>query len=177
MTACRRIRERLAPFRRGPGRGRGRSRHRRGLVLRHARPLGVGQDDLPAADLGLRAADGRDIRIFGRTCGTCRPTGATSTPCSRTTRCSRIMNVRDNVAYGLMVAASTAATRQAAAEELLALVKLPGYGDRKPGAALGRAAAAGGARPRAGQPSRACCCSTSRSARSTSSCARRCRTN
>ena len=34
------------------------------------------------------------------------------------------------------------------AEESLAMVRLEGYGDRKPGTALGRAAPAGGARAR-----------------------------
>ena len=43
------------------------------------------------------------------------------------------MNVRDNVAYGLMVKGVGKALRQTRAEELLALVKLSGYGDRKPG--------------------------------------------
>jgi putative spermidine/putrescine transport system ATP-binding protein len=43
------------------------------------------------------------------------------------------MNVRDNVAYGLMVKGVAKARRQARAEELLALVKLSGYGSRKPG--------------------------------------------
>ncbi|WP_135447656.1 MULTISPECIES: ABC transporter ATP-binding protein [Tabrizicola] len=42
------------------------------------------------------------------------------------------MNVRDNVAYGLMVKGMGRAQRHAKAEEMLALVKLSGYGDRKP---------------------------------------------
>ncbi len=43
------------------------------------------------------------------------------------------MNVRDNVAYGLMVGGMAKAARHAAAEDMLALVKLDGFGDRKPG--------------------------------------------
>jgi putative spermidine/putrescine transport system ATP-binding protein len=43
------------------------------------------------------------------------------------------MNVRDNVAYGLMVKGMARNVRHARAEEMLALVKLDGYGDRKPG--------------------------------------------
>ncbi len=43
------------------------------------------------------------------------------------------MNVRDNVAYGLMVKGMAKAPRHTRAEEMLALVKLDGYGDRKPG--------------------------------------------
>jgi len=42
------------------------------------------------------------------------------------------LSVRDNVAYGLMVKGTGKASRHAAAEEMLALVKLDGYGDRKP---------------------------------------------
>ncbi len=43
------------------------------------------------------------------------------------------MNVRDNVAYGLMVKGVDKRSRLNRAEELLAQVKLAGYGDRKPG--------------------------------------------
>jgi putative spermidine/putrescine transport system ATP-binding protein len=42
------------------------------------------------------------------------------------------MNVRDNVAYGLMVKGVAKSTRHAKAEEMLALVKLTGLGDRRP---------------------------------------------
>ena len=47
------------------------------------------------------------------------------------------MSVRDNVAYGLMVKGVDRARRHAKAEEMLALVKLDGYGDRKPAALSG----------------------------------------
>ncbi len=43
------------------------------------------------------------------------------------------LNVRDNVAYGLMVRKVARPERRARAEEALALVKLEGYGDRRPG--------------------------------------------
>jgi putative spermidine/putrescine transport system ATP-binding protein len=42
------------------------------------------------------------------------------------------MNVRDNVGYGLMVKGVDRRTRDTRAEEMLSLVKLEGYGDRKP---------------------------------------------
>jgi putative spermidine/putrescine transport system ATP-binding protein len=42
------------------------------------------------------------------------------------------MNVRDNVAYGLMVKGMGRAARYARAEEMLALVHLSAYGDRRP---------------------------------------------
>ncbi len=43
------------------------------------------------------------------------------------------MNVRDNVAYGLMVKGMARAQRYAKAEEMLAVVHLDAYGSRKPG--------------------------------------------
>ena len=42
------------------------------------------------------------------------------------------MTVRDNVAYGLKVRGTDRVARRAAADETLALVRLEGYGDRKP---------------------------------------------
>lgn len=42
------------------------------------------------------------------------------------------MNVRDNVAYGLMVRGVSKRERYASTEEALAMVALQGYGDRKP---------------------------------------------
>lgn len=47
------------------------------------------------------------------------------------------LNVRDNVAYGLMVAGHGKADRRRAADEALELVALAGYGDRKPAALSG----------------------------------------
>lgn len=47
------------------------------------------------------------------------------------------LNVRDNVAYGLMVRGDAKAARRAAAEDALALVALDGFGDRKPSALSG----------------------------------------
>jgi len=43
------------------------------------------------------------------------------------------LDVLDNVAYGLMVKGAGKAERHKAAEEALALVRLPGYGARRPG--------------------------------------------
>lgn len=47
------------------------------------------------------------------------------------------LNVRDNVAYGLMVRGDSKAARRKAAEEALELVALNGFGDRKPSALSG----------------------------------------
>ncbi|MDP3899199.1 MAG: ABC transporter ATP-binding protein, partial [Mesorhizobium sp.] len=43
------------------------------------------------------------------------------------------LNVADNVAYGLMVKGVDKAARRRAAAEALEMVKLPGYGARRPG--------------------------------------------
>jgi putative spermidine/putrescine transport system ATP-binding protein len=43
------------------------------------------------------------------------------------------LNVLDNVAYGLMVKGVPKAERYKSAEDTLSLVRLPGYGERKPG--------------------------------------------
>ena len=43
------------------------------------------------------------------------------------------MNIRDNVAYGLMVKGIGKTERERKAEEALEMVALPGYGERKPG--------------------------------------------
>ncbi|ADZ72264.1 ABC transporter ATP-binding protein [Polymorphum gilvum] len=47
------------------------------------------------------------------------------------------MNVRDNVAYGLMIRGIAKRERHAAAEQALELVRLPGYGERRPSALSG----------------------------------------
>lgn len=75
--------------------------------------------------------------------------------CATSTRCFRItlfphMNVRDNVAYGLMVERPARGQRYARADEMLAVVQLDGYGDRKPGQLSGGQRQRG-ACPRTGQ--------------------------
>ena len=86
------------------------------------------------------------------------------------------MTVGENVEYGLMVQGVPKARAPARADDALALVRLVGYDDRRPtqlsGGQRQRVALA-----RALVTGRRCCCSTSRSARSTSSCARRCRSS
>jgi putative spermidine/putrescine transport system ATP-binding protein len=76
------------------------------------------------------------------------------------------MTVGENVEYGLRVKGVKREERRRRAAEALALVRLEGYGGRKPvqlsGGQRQRVALA-----RAIVTTRACCCSTSRSARST----------
>ena len=85
------------------------------------------------------------------------------------------MNVANNVAYGLKARGVGKDEIRTRVAEVLAMMKLTGFEDRKPRAVVRRPAAARGAGARAGDPSRRCCCSTSRSPRSTRICAARCR--
>ena len=62
------------------------------------------------------------------------------------------MSVRDNIAYGLRMRGVPAAQREERVTRALEMVKLEQLGARVAAAALGRTAAAGGARAGAGQP-------------------------
>ncbi len=62
------------------------------------------------------------------------------------------MNVARNVAFGLEMKRVPKAERERLVREALELVKLADMGDRKPSQLIGRAAAAGGAGARPGQP-------------------------
>ena len=84
------------------------------------------------------------------------------------------MTVGENVEYGLRIKKVDKDERRRRAAEALELVRLEGYDARKPGPALRRPAPARRAGAGDRQPPAACCCSTNRSVRSTSSCARRC---
>jgi putative spermidine/putrescine transport system ATP-binding protein len=97
-------------------------------------------------------SDGR-IEIFGESAGGVPPYRRNVNTVFQDYALFPHLSILDNVAYGLMVRGAGKAERHRAAEEMLELVKLPGYGARK------------------------CCCSMSRSARSTSSYASRCRKN
>ena len=88
------------------------------------------------------------------------------------------MTVLENVAYGLRAAARRRrrATRLGV-EEALELVQMRGFANA-PAARSSPAGSSSESRSRAlWSRARACCCSTSRSGRSTSSCARRCRSS
>ena len=85
------------------------------------------------------------------------------------------MNVLENVCYGLMIRKVDAGRARAAG----ARGARPGQARRHGGAQARASSRAGSASawrsPARSSSGRRCCCSTSRSARSTSSCARRCR--
>ena len=134
MTAAVEFEDVVAPLRRRARRRWRRPRDPRGRVLRHARALGLGQDHLPAADLRLRPADRRaTCASSARRSRTCRPTGAASTPSSRTTRSSRTSTSATTSPTGRWSRVCGGRSATPRAEEMLALVKLEGFGDRKPG--------------------------------------------
>ena len=77
------------------------------------------------------------------------------------------MNVADNVAFGPRSQKIAEDETQRRVKQLLEVVRLTQFAEPEAGAALGRAAAARRAGPRACQLSRVLCCWTSRWARST----------
>jgi putative spermidine/putrescine transport system ATP-binding protein len=74
-----------------------------------------------------------EVRIFGEDSGRVPPNLRNVNTVFQDYALFPHMNVRDNVAYGLMVKGVARSVRAAKAEEMLSLVKLEGYGDRKPG--------------------------------------------
>jgi putative spermidine/putrescine transport system ATP-binding protein len=73
------------------------------------------------------------IRIFGEDVGSTPPNRRNVNTVFQDYALFPHMNVRDNVAYGLMVKGTGRSARYSRADEMLALVKLDAYGDRKPG--------------------------------------------
>ena len=86
------------------------------------------------------------------------------------------MDVRENVEYGLRVKRVGKAERRRRALEALASVRLQDLAARRP-ASSPAASASGWRWPARSSTGPRCCSSTSRSAPSTSSCARRCRSS
>jgi putative spermidine/putrescine transport system ATP-binding protein len=77
------------------------------------------------------------IRIFGQNSETQPPNRRPVNTVFQDYALFPHLTVRENVAYGPRMAGVDRRTREAAAEEMLALVKLEGYGDRKPAALSG----------------------------------------
>jgi spermidine/putrescine transport system ATP-binding protein len=136
-------------------------------------PSGLRQDDDAAHGRRARGPDRRadphrrhDITLLRRT-------SARSTRSSRATRSSRTWT---SSRTSPSACAARREGRRSRSSEMLELVELGQYGRRKPGQLSGgqqqRVAVA---RALINRPT--CCCSTSRSARSTSSCAGRCRSS
>ena len=76
------------------------------------------------------------------------------------------MTVAENIEYGMRVAGIDKAERVKRGSEALETVSLPGFGDRKPSSSPA-ASSSGSRSPARSSTARGCCCSTSRSARST----------
>ena len=95
-------------------------------------PSGSGKTTCLRLISGFETPTGGAIRIFGEDVSATPPHLRNVNTVFQDYALFPHMNVRDNVAYGLMVKGMGRAARLARAEEMLALVKLDGYGDRKP---------------------------------------------
>ncbi|MDH5453649.1 MAG: ABC transporter ATP-binding protein [Paracoccaceae bacterium] len=96
-------------------------------------PSGSGKTTCLRLISGFDRPTAGHIRIFGETADGVPPNRRAVNTVFQDYALFPHMNVRDNVAYGLMVKGETRPVRQAKAEEMLGLVKLDGFGDRKPG--------------------------------------------
>ena len=128
------------------------ARHPARRVLRAARPVGLGQDHLPAPDRGLRPADSGRILLDGEDVTDVPPYERDVNTVFQDYALFPHMTVAENVAYGLRVRGVAAAERRRRAAEMLDLVRLGSYGDAPSGAALRRPAAARRAGACADQP-------------------------
>ena len=95
-------------------------------------PSGSGKTTCLRLISGFEAPTAGEIRIFGESSGNIPPNRRNVNTVFQDYALFPHMSVRDNVAYGLMVKGVARAARHAKAEEMLALVKLDGFGDRKP---------------------------------------------
>jgi putative spermidine/putrescine transport system ATP-binding protein len=96
-------------------------------------PSGSGKTTCLRLISGFEKPTFGEIRIFGEDSGRVPPNQRNVNTVFQDYALFPHMNVRDNVAYGLMVKGVDRRTRMAKAEDMLGLVKLEGYGDRKPG--------------------------------------------
>lgn len=95
-------------------------------------PSGSGKTTCLRLISGFEKPTGGAIRIFGEDVSAVPPNRRNVNTVFQDYALFPHMNVADNVAYGLMVKGVGKAERMRKAEEMLALVKLDGYGGRKP---------------------------------------------
>lgn len=95
-------------------------------------PSGSGKTTCLRLISGFEMPSAGEIRIFGENCGNVPPNRRNVNTVFQDYALFPHMSVRDNVAYGLMVKGIDRRTRHRRADEMLALVKLDGFGDRKP---------------------------------------------
>lgn len=95
-------------------------------------PSGSGKTTCLRLISGFEKPTQGSIRIFGQDVSDIPPNRRNVNTVFQDYALFPHMTVRDNVAYGLMVKGVDRRLREAKAEEMLALVKLDGYGDRKP---------------------------------------------
>jgi len=96
-------------------------------------PSGSGKTTCLRLISGFEQPTRGTIRIFGEDVGSTPPNRRNVNTVFQDYALFPHMNVRDNVAYGLMVKGIGRSARYSKADEMLALVKLDAYGDRKPG--------------------------------------------
>ena len=96
-------------------------------------PSGSGKTTCLRLISGFEKPTGGTIRIFGEDVSNTPPHLRNVNTVFQDYALFPHMNVRDNVAYGLMVKDMGRTQRHAKAEEMLALVHLDSHGDRKPG--------------------------------------------
>ena len=95
-------------------------------------PSGSGKTTCLRLIAGFEQPSSGHIEIFGQTAEGVPPYRRNVNTVFQDYALFPHLSVLDNVAYGLMVAGMEKSARYRAAEEALALVKLPGYGARRP---------------------------------------------
>ena len=95
-------------------------------------PSGSGKTTCLRLISGFEKPTAGNIRIFGRDVSDIPPNRRNVNTVFQDYALFPHMTVRDNVAYGLMVKGMDRRLRESKAEEMLSLVKLEGYGDRRP---------------------------------------------
>lgn len=95
-------------------------------------PSGSGKTTCLRLIAGFEQPTQGEIRIFGQVAQNIPPYKRNVNTVFQDYALFPHLNVRDNVAYGLMIAGIAKGTRHKAADEALEMVALGGYGDRKP---------------------------------------------